>query len=147
VNTYKFDDIFTGQFVYGVNPIMIEAIPTTNSFPLSQLPEVTADNLRKIHILEGKDPVQELIMGRFSILDYRPSLEPFITKTCDEKYPGYLQAPVALIWHDVENSKLYTLCIKIETKGPVYFLPLPSATVHEKNSWTIAKVNYTIYCS
>jgi hypothetical protein len=128
---------------------MLQAVPNTSTFPIPQLPEVTSADLAKLDTFSSRnlDPVKELAAGRFTLLDYRPYLQPFVNENCEEKYPGYLRASVGLLWHDAENSKMYTVAIKIEERGPVYYLPGPQASEHEKNLWIIAKVRSIFFKS
>ncbi|ORY31562.1 Lipoxygenase [Rhizoclosmatium globosum] len=119
-NTWREDSVFATQLVSGVHPVMIRALPRTTTFPLSILPDLTIAQLSQVKYLQGRDIMQEIQAGHFIYLDYRPYLGKFVTSRNeiaaaspkDQKRNGYLAAPVALIYHNTQESQLYPIAIR-----------------------------------
>ncbi|KAI8619731.1 lipoxygenase [Chytriomyces sp. MP71] len=147
IDTWRDDSVFGRQTVAGINPMVITAIsidPT--SFPPSNFKDVSRDSLTKVPVLVGKSIDTEISQGRFSIIDYKPMLSPFVRKAhSSDTSPsagGTVCAPVGLFWHDVENSHVYPVAIQLEEGGEVFYpvemSPKRYAKPEEK-SWLSSK--------
>ncbi|KAJ3115633.1 hypothetical protein HK100_001274 [Physocladia obscura] len=157
---YK-DSVFGRQLVTGCNPVMIRAIPPNPSqFPPESLFKISRDKLTQVPILQAvvignKKSLDDLVSeGRFSIVDFRKQLTPFVKLlniSIGNGMPigGSLVAPVALIYHDVEHSEIYPVAIQLDEHGNVFYPPSHDndGTVEDKGtrkSWDLVKMFFSL---
>ncbi|KAI8620480.1 lipoxygenase [Chytriomyces sp. MP71] len=141
-HTWKKDAVYGRQFVAGTNPIMLQAVSTTTAFPPPALKSFSIDSISLVPVLAGKDVKHLISQGRFTFVDYRPYLAPFVTEykaSEKKKNGGTIVAPVGLFYHDVEGAEVYPIGIQLEDGGYIFH---PSTTLEpEKDcAWLTAKM-------
>ncbi|KAJ3011219.1 UNVERIFIED_CONTAM: hypothetical protein HDU68_001776 [Siphonaria sp. JEL0065] len=150
--SWRNDDVFAAQILSGVNPVQICALPRSATFPLLCLPDTTIQELAKVSYLVGKDIAIEIKRGHFSYVDFDQLLGPFVERIngggdtagadgSTKKPDGFIAAPAALFWHDVEGGKILPIAIRVVKNGDTFYPPA-TGEIRDSviNQWTLAKM-------
>ncbi|TPX56747.1 hypothetical protein CcCBS67573_g09318 [Chytriomyces confervae] len=146
IDSWRDDAVFGRQIVAGINPMVVTAISNNPQvFPPANFKDVTIAGLSTVPVLAGKDVAQEIQHGRFTIVDYKPMLTPFIRKAdtlAEMPNGGTVCAPVGIFYHDVETSKIYCVAIQLEEGGEVFHPTEMEPKVYskpEEKTWLASK--------